>query len=109
MTNLSTEAVRPDKTDKPYSITNTEFLQAIYRDLPDGVRGMIVSSAGNPNLQPDGYTLLEYLGLTVADTRTKPTIHLVQGEIHHIVECAEKELADTGRYYNSNIERQSKS
>ncbi|MCC6597496.1 MAG: hypothetical protein IT559_01755, partial [Alphaproteobacteria bacterium] len=55
MENLSTEALRPDKTDKPYSITNQEFLQAIYRDLPDGVRGMIVSSAGNPDLKPNGY------------------------------------------------------
>lgn len=45
------------------------------------------------------HTLLEYLSLDVADTRTKPTIRLVQGEMHYIVECAEKELAATGRYF----------
>lgn len=45
------------------------------------------------------HTLLEYLSLDVADTRTKPTIRLVQGEMHHIIECAEKELAATGRYF----------
>jgi hypothetical protein len=28
MTNLLTEAIKPDETDKPYSITNQEFLQA---------------------------------------------------------------------------------
>jgi hypothetical protein len=45
------------------------------------------------------HSLLEFLGLSVADTRMKPTIRVVQGEIHHIVECAEKELAATGRYF----------
>lgn len=55
MTNLSTEAVKPDKTDKPDTISNQEFLEAIYGDLPDGVRGMIVSSLGNPDLKPVGY------------------------------------------------------
>ncbi|MCC6598058.1 MAG: hypothetical protein IT559_04655, partial [Alphaproteobacteria bacterium] len=45
------------------------------------------------------HTLLECLGLSVADTRTKPTIRLMQGEMHHIIECAEKELTDTGRYF----------
>ncbi len=55
MTNLSTEVVKPDEADKPYSITNRDFLQAIYRDLPDGVRGMIVSSNGNPNLKLKGF------------------------------------------------------
>ena len=55
MTNLQTEAIRPDKTDKPYSITNQEFLQAIFRDLPEDVRGMIVSSAGNPDFKPKGF------------------------------------------------------
>lgn len=55
MTNLSTEAVRTDKTDKPYSITNQEFLHTIYGDLPDSVRGMIVSSKGNPNHKIKGF------------------------------------------------------
>lgn len=55
MTNLPAEATRPDKTDKPYPVSNHEFLQTIYRDLPDGVRGMIVSSKGNPNQKSQGF------------------------------------------------------
>lgn len=55
MTNPSTGAIIPDKTDKPYSITNQEFLQAVYGDLPDGVRGMIVSAKGNPNQSHKGF------------------------------------------------------
>lgn len=55
MTKNSNKALNPDKTDKPDTISNQEFLQAIYGNLPDGIRGMIVSSAGNPDLKPDGY------------------------------------------------------
>jgi hypothetical protein len=49
MTNPSIESVKPDKPDKADRITNHEFLKAVYGDLPDYVRGMIVSSKGNPN------------------------------------------------------------
>lgn len=43
--------------------------------------------------------LLRELRLEVDDARMKPTIRLVAGEIHSIVDAAERELANAGRYY----------
>lgn len=43
--------------------------------------------------------LLQNLGVDVAAARMKPTIRVVQGEIHRIVDAAERELAKSGKYY----------
>ena len=55
MTKFSNEAIKPDKTDRPDKIQNHEFLEVMYGDLPDNIRGMIVSSKGNPNLKAKGF------------------------------------------------------
>ena len=43
--------------------------------------------------------LLQNLNIEVAIARMKPTIRVMQGEIHRIVEAAENELAKSGKYY----------
>lgn len=43
--------------------------------------------------------LLTELNISAAVARMKPVIRIVSGEIHHIVDVAEKELANTGKYY----------
>jgi len=43
--------------------------------------------------------LLNYLGLDVKAARMKPTIRVVNGEIHRVVDAAEGELAKSGRFY----------
>lgn len=43
--------------------------------------------------------LLSFLGVEVDAARMKPTIRLVPGEIHRIVDAAEHELALSGRHY----------
>ena len=55
MTNSSDKQSVPDKTDKADIISNDEFLNVVYGELPDDVRGMIVSSKGNPKLKPKGF------------------------------------------------------
>lgn len=55
MTNSSNTQPQPDKTNETYAISNNEFLKAIYGDLPDSIRGMIVSSKGNPNKKTKGF------------------------------------------------------
>ena len=43
--------------------------------------------------------LLKRLEIEVAVARNKPTIQIVEGELHNIVDAAEKALADSGKYY----------
>lgn len=43
--------------------------------------------------------LLKFLNVEVGAARMKPTIRIVPGEIHQIVEVAERELAGSGRHY----------
>lgn len=43
--------------------------------------------------------LLEFLGVRNAEARHKPVIRVVAGELHRVVEAAEKELANRGRHY----------
>lgn len=43
--------------------------------------------------------LLQNLGVDVTAARMKPTIRIVEGEIHRIVDAAERELARSGKYY----------
>ena len=43
--------------------------------------------------------LLEYLAVSATQARMKPTIRASAGELHRIVDRAEKELATTGRHY----------
>lgn len=43
--------------------------------------------------------LLEKLGIDKVSARMKPTIRYVQGELHRIVDAAERELAVSGKYY----------
>jgi hypothetical protein len=43
--------------------------------------------------------LLNYLNLDVNAARMKPTIRVVNGEIHRVADAAERELAHSGRYY----------
>ena len=43
--------------------------------------------------------LLDYLNLDVNAARMKPTIRVVSGEIHRVVDAAELELANSGRFY----------
>ena len=45
--------------------------------------------------------LLEFLGVPVAEARNKPLIRVVAGELHRVVDAAEKELANRGRHYQS--------
>lgn len=45
--------------------------------------------------------LLEYLGVCSAEARHKPVIRVVAGDLHRVVDAAEKELAGRGRHYQS--------
>ncbi len=43
--------------------------------------------------------LLHFVDIEVGDARMKPTIRVVAGEIHRVVDAAERELAHSGRHY----------
>ncbi len=43
--------------------------------------------------------LLEFLGICNAVARHKPVIRVVAGDLHRVVDAAEKELANRGRHY----------
>lgn len=43
--------------------------------------------------------LLAYLNIEINAARMKPTIRVVAGEIHRVVDAAERELVNTRRYY----------
>ena len=43
--------------------------------------------------------LLEYLGIEINAARMKPTIRVVAEEIHRVVDAAERELAQSRKYY----------
>ena len=43
--------------------------------------------------------LLDFLGIDVTAARMKPTIRVIAGEIHRVVDAAERELAQTCSYY----------
>lgn len=43
--------------------------------------------------------LLQILNISVAIARMKPVIRAVNGEIHRVVDAAENELAESGKYY----------
>jgi hypothetical protein len=45
--------------------------------------------------------LLEFLGVRNAEARHKPLIRVVAGDLHCVVDAAEKALADRGRHYQS--------
>ena len=45
--------------------------------------------------------LIEYLDVQLSDARHKPTIKLFAGELHGVIDAAEKELAARGRHYQS--------
>jgi len=45
--------------------------------------------------------LLEYLGVRNAEARHKPIIRIVAGDLHCVVDAAEKELANRGRHYQA--------
>jgi hypothetical protein len=45
--------------------------------------------------------LLEILGVPSAEARHKPVIRIVSGDLHRVVDAAEKELAARGRYYQA--------
>jgi hypothetical protein len=45
--------------------------------------------------------LLEFLGIRNAEARHKPTIRLVPGDLHRVVDAAEKELANRGHHYQA--------
>ena len=45
--------------------------------------------------------LLDFLGVPVAEARHKPLIRVVAGELHRVVDAAEKELANRGRHYQA--------
>jgi hypothetical protein len=45
--------------------------------------------------------LLEFLGVCNAEARHKPVIRVVAGDLHRVVDAAEKELANRGRHYQS--------
>lgn len=45
--------------------------------------------------------LLEFLGVCNAEARHKPVIRVVAGDLHRVVDAAEKELAGRGRHYQS--------
>ena len=46
-------------------------------------------------------TLLEFLGVRNAEARHKPVIRVVAGDLHRVVDAAEKELANRGRHYQA--------
>jgi hypothetical protein len=43
--------------------------------------------------------LLQFVGIEVSAARMKSTIRIVAGEIHRVVDAAERELAQSGRHY----------
>nr|WP_321464597.1 DNA-primase RepB domain-containing protein [uncultured Desulfobulbus sp.] len=43
--------------------------------------------------------LLEYLGVPSSEARNKPVIRVVSGELHRVVDAAERELARGGNFY----------
>ena len=45
--------------------------------------------------------LLELLGVRNAEARHKPLIRVVAGDLHRVVDAAEKELANRGRHYQA--------
>lgn len=45
--------------------------------------------------------LLEFLGVPNAEARHKPVIRVVAGDLHRVVDAAEKELASRGRHYQA--------
>ena len=45
--------------------------------------------------------LLEFLGVRNAEARNKPVIRVVAGDLHRVVDAAEKELANRGRHYQA--------
>ena len=45
--------------------------------------------------------LLEFLGVRNAEARHKPVIRIIAGDLHRVVDAAEKELANRGRHYQS--------
>ncbi|MBT3360106.1 MAG: hypothetical protein HN403_10825 [Rhodospirillales bacterium] len=45
--------------------------------------------------------LLEFLGVRSAEARHKPLIRVVAGDLHRVVDAAEKELANRGRHYQA--------
>jgi hypothetical protein len=44
---------------------------------------------------------IEFLGIQKSKAKHKAVIRVVNGELHHVVNTAERELAKTGRYYQS--------
>ena len=44
-------------------------------------------------------TCLRFLDIEVNAARMKPTIRVMAGEIHRVVDAAERELAHSRRYY----------
>lgn len=45
--------------------------------------------------------LLDFLGVPNAEARHKPVIRVVQGDLHLVVDAAERELANRGRHYQA--------
>jgi hypothetical protein len=45
--------------------------------------------------------LLEFLGVRAAEARHKPLIRVIAGDLHRVVDAAEKELAARGRHYQA--------
>ena len=45
--------------------------------------------------------LLEFLGVPNAEARHKPLIRVIAGDLHRVVDAAEKELANRGRHYQA--------
>ena len=45
--------------------------------------------------------LLEFLGVRHAEARHKPVIRVIAGDLHRVVDAAEKELAARGRHYQA--------
>ena len=45
--------------------------------------------------------LLEFLGVRNAEARHKPMIRVIAGDLHRVVDAAEKELANRGRHYQA--------
>jgi hypothetical protein len=43
--------------------------------------------------------LLDYLGVEVAEARMRPTVRVIPGEIHRIVDAGERALAQSGNHY----------
>jgi hypothetical protein len=45
--------------------------------------------------------LLDFLGVCGAEARHKPLIRVIAGDLHRVVDAAEKELANRGRHYQA--------